>query len=154
MDRKKPLASAAAAPVVLALSVGGVAYATGDDSVQQTTGPNIERAKSAAVDYTNGGFVTGTEIGEEEDSYELEVTCDDDSQVDVHLERDIVVIGKLADYESPDGKDGPTTTDPASGSLAEEDDMLCSLEAPSQRVGRKHLPVTALLGIGLSRWRT
>ena len=134
--------------------MGGVAYATGDDSVQQTTGPNIEKAKSVAVDYTNGGFVTGTEIGEAEDYYEVEVTCDDDSLFDVHLERDIVFIGKLADCESSDGKDDPTTTDPTSGSLAEEDDMLCSLEAPSQRVCRKRLPVTPLLGIGLSRWRT
>ena len=60
--------------------------------------------------------MTGTEIGEEEAYYELEVACDDDSQDDVHLEHDLVVIGKLADHQSPDGQDGPTTTDPTSGS--------------------------------------
>src|SRR5829696_4110553 len=64
-----------AAVAALLLLVGaGVAYATGDDSSSQPTGSNIEKAKSAALDHTDGGNVTGTEVGDEEGYYEVEVT--------------------------------------------------------------------------------
>ncbi len=92
---------------MLALGAGGVASATGDDSAQQATGSNIEKAKSAALEHTNGGRVTGTEIGDEEGYYEIEITQDDGTRVDVHLDRDLDVLGKLADHENPDGKDAP-----------------------------------------------
>jgi hypothetical protein len=105
MDTKK-LVAGAAAVAVLALGGGGIAYATGDTG-EQATGPNIEKAKSAALDHTNGGQVTGTEVGDEEGYYEIEVTRDDGSQVDVHLDRNINVLGTLADNEGPDDKDGP-----------------------------------------------
>src|SRR5215203_4908102 len=86
----------------------GVAYAAGsgeDSSEQQATGPNIQKAKSVALDHTNGGRVTGTEIGDEEGYYEVEVTSDDGSQLDVHLDRDFNILSSPADHESPDGKD-------------------------------------------------
>ncbi len=105
MDKKKLVALAAAAMMVL--GGGGAAYATGGDSGEQATGPNIEKAKSAALDHTNGGRVTGTEVGDEEGYYEIEVTRDDGSQADVHLDRDLNVLTTLADHESPDDKDGP-----------------------------------------------
>ena len=85
----------------------GVAYATGGDSSAQPTGSNIDKAKSIALDQTNGGNVTGTEVGDEEGYYEVEVTKDDGSQVDVHLDRDFNVLSTPADRESPDGKDAP-----------------------------------------------
>ncbi len=97
-----------AAAVAMLLLVGaGVAYATGGDSSAQQTGDNIEKAKSAALDHTNGGNVTETEVGDEEGYYEIEVTSDDGSQADVHLDRDFNVIGTSADNESPDDKDEP-----------------------------------------------
>src|SRR5215207_8900973 len=69
-----------AAAVALLLLVGaGVAFATGsgsDSSERQATGPGIEKAKSVALDHTNGGRVTGTEIGDEEGYYEVEVIRD------------------------------------------------------------------------------
>ena len=105
MDKKKLVALATAAMMVL--GGGGAAYATGGDSGEQATGPNIEKAKSAALDHTNGGRVTGTEVGDEEGYYEIEVTRDDGSQADVHLDRDLNVLSTLADHESPDDKDGP-----------------------------------------------
>ncbi len=106
MDRKK-LAAGAAAVAILTLGGGaGIAYATGGSS-EQATGPDIEKAKSAALDHTNGGRVTGTEVGDEEGYYEIEVTRDDGSQADVHLDRDLNVLGTVADHESPDDKDGP-----------------------------------------------
>ena len=98
----------AAAVAILVLVGAGVAYATGgESSEQQATGPGIEKAKSVALDHTNGGRVTGTEIGDEEGYYEVEVTRDAGSQVDVHLDRDFNVLSTPADNESPDDKDGP-----------------------------------------------
>ncbi len=79
-----------AAAVATVLLVGaGVAYATGSsgDPSGQATRANLEKAKSVALEQTNGGRVTGTEIGDEEGYYEIEVTRDDGSQVDVHLDR-------------------------------------------------------------------
>jgi uncharacterized membrane protein YkoI len=94
----------------LLLVGAGVAYATGsggDSGEQQATGPGIEKAKRVALEHTNGGRVTGTEVGDEEGYYEVEVTRDDGSQVDVHLDRDFNVLSTPADHESPDGKDAP-----------------------------------------------
>jgi uncharacterized membrane protein YkoI len=103
---KKVLLGLALAMVVLAGA--GVAYATGsgdDSSEPQATGPGIEKAKSIALDYTNGGRVTGTEIGDEEGYYEVEVIKDDGSQVDVHLDRDFNVLSTPADHEGADSTD-------------------------------------------------
>jgi hypothetical protein len=97
----------AAAIAMLLLLGAGVAYAAGDHSSAQPTGDNIEKAKSAALDHTNGGSVTGTEVGDEEGYYEIEVTSDDGSQADVHLDRDFKVLDTAADNESPDDKDEP-----------------------------------------------
>ena len=116
MDRKK-LAVGAAAVAVLAVGAGGAAIAAqqggeapdtgGEPSEQQATGAGIEKAKSVALEHTGGGRVTGTEVGDEEGYYEIEVTRDDGSQVDVHLDRDLNVLGAPADHEGPDDKDGP-----------------------------------------------
>ena len=106
MDREK-LVAGAATVAVLALGGGGIAYATGGESRKQTAGPNIENAKNAALDHTGEGRVIGTEVGDEEGYYEIEVTRNDGSQVDVHLDRDLNMLGILSDQESPDDKDGP-----------------------------------------------
>jgi uncharacterized membrane protein YkoI len=102
----------AAAIAMLVLVGAGVAYATGsgaqDSSEQQATGPDIEKAKSVALEHTNGGRVTGTEVGDEEGYYEVEVIREDGSQVDVHLDRDFNVLSTPADHESPDDKDVPS----------------------------------------------
>ena len=103
---KKVLLGLGVAMVVLAGA--GVAYATGsgdESSEQQATGAGIEKAKSIALDYTNGGRVTGTEIGDEEGYYEVEVIRGDGSQVDVHLDRDFNVLSTPADNEGSDSKD-------------------------------------------------
>jgi uncharacterized membrane protein YkoI len=99
--RKFLLAAVAAAVMLL---VAGVAYANG--SSEQATGASIEKAKSVALDHVNGR-VTGTEVGDEEGYYEIEVTREDGSQVDVHLDRDFNVLNSPADNEGHDDKDGP-----------------------------------------------
>ena len=97
----------AAALAMLVLLGAGVAYATADDSSSQPRGSNIDKAKSIALDQTNGGNVTGTEVGDEEGYYEVEIIKDNGSQVDVHLDRDFNVLSTPADHEGPDTKDGP-----------------------------------------------
>jgi uncharacterized membrane protein YkoI len=103
---KKVLLAVAVAMVVLAGA--GVAYASGsgeDSSEQQATGAGIEKAKSIALDHTNGGQVTGTEVGDEEGYYEVEIIREDGSQVDVHLDRNYNVLSTPADHEGSDSTD-------------------------------------------------
>jgi uncharacterized membrane protein YkoI len=89
----------------LALAAGGagVASATGggDDS-RPITGKALDGASAAALQATGGGTVTGTEVGDEESYYEVEVTKDDGSQVDVQLDRNLNPVGQSADSESHD----------------------------------------------------
>ncbi len=94
-----------AAGVVAALAVvggTGIAVASGgDDDATDTpiTGPALDRARTAALDHLGGGKVTGTEIDDEESYYEVEVTRDDGSQVDVQLDRSFQVVSQKADRE-------------------------------------------------------
>jgi hypothetical protein len=98
----------AAVVAVLVLVGAGVAYATGsgDDSSGQAGGANIEKAKSVALEHVSGR-VTGTEVGDEEGYYEVEVVKDDGSQVDVHLDKNFNVLGTPADDEGPENGDEP-----------------------------------------------
>jgi uncharacterized membrane protein YkoI len=92
---------------VAALAAGGagVAVATsgGEDSAEgpdkPIAGSALDQASQAALDHTGGGQVTETETGDEESYYEVEVTLDDGSQVDVQLDRDFNVVGDETDTE-------------------------------------------------------
>jgi uncharacterized membrane protein YkoI len=64
---------------------------------QAITGSALDKASAAALDHTGGGQVTDTEVGDEESYYEIEVTRDDGSQVDVQLDRSFQVVGDEAD---------------------------------------------------------
>jgi len=91
----------------LALAAGGAGVAVaggGDDDATETpiTGNDLDRASAAALDHTGQGSVSGTEVGDEESYYEVEVTLDDGSQVDVQLDRGFNVVGDEADSESED----------------------------------------------------
>ncbi|MFQ5556047.1 MAG: hypothetical protein ACE5GB_00810 [Acidimicrobiales bacterium] len=88
-----------------AVAAGTVTTAAGgDDSEVPITGPALERASAVALAHTAGGRVTETEIGDEDSFYEVEVTLDDGSQVDVQLDEDFEVVGSVADLD--DGSDG------------------------------------------------
>jgi len=94
---------------VLAVALGAVtltAVAQGGDSDQPITGPALEDASQAALEHTGGGRVTGTEVGDEETYYEVEVTLDDGSQVDVQLDENFNVVGHAADQEGAKDQDG------------------------------------------------
>lgn len=75
----------------------------GDDSEGPITGSELDRASAAALEATGGGEVTGTEVGDEDSFYEVEVTLDDGSQVDVQLDRDFTVVDSSTDHEDDAG---------------------------------------------------
>ena len=100
----KHKAVAITAAAVVAARLGGVAIARaagGDDDQRDTpiTGSALDRAKAVALEHTGGGRVTGTQVGDEEGAYEVEVTRADGSQVDVHLDARFAVIGQARDGE-------------------------------------------------------
>ena len=85
-------------PVVVAVALGGgaaYALATADDDAADTpiSGSELDRASAAALAHTGGGRVTGSEVGDEEGAYEIEVTLPEGKQVDVHLDAAFRVIG-------------------------------------------------------------
>ena len=93
----------AAAAVAIAAIGGSIAAATGDDDRDQPiTGEALGRASAAALAHTAGGAVTGTEVGDEDGYYEVEVTLADGRQVDVHLDRAFRVLDSRADEERAD----------------------------------------------------
>lgn len=101
--------------VVGALAAGlvaagaGIALASGqgdgDTEDHPITGPALGKAKTAALAHTGGGTVTGTEAGDEEGAYEVEVTMPDGRQVDVHLDDRFHVLGSAED-RTESGDDG------------------------------------------------
>jgi uncharacterized membrane protein YkoI len=92
---------------VLALAAGGagIAIAGGSDEAEDAAeGPDVaidgsalDKASAAALESTGGGTVSGTEVGDEESYYEVEVTREDGSQVDVQLDRAFQVVGGESD---------------------------------------------------------
>lgn len=108
MKRPTKIVTGAALAVALAGGGGAAAIAgddagNADDSEAPIRGDALTQASEAALDHTGGGDVTGTEIGDEESYYEIEVTRDDGSQVDVQLDRDFAVVGDEADREDESG---------------------------------------------------
>jgi uncharacterized membrane protein YkoI len=113
MDTRRKMLAAAAAVAASVVGVGAVAATANDylgsqPDVEQSddpgqdavegpdvpiTGTALERASQAALDYLGGGRVTGTEVGDEESYYEVEVTLDDGRQVDVQLDEAFDVVG-------------------------------------------------------------
>jgi uncharacterized membrane protein YkoI len=85
--------------LLIAGTAAGIAIATGDDDETPITGDALTRASAAALQYTGGGTVTDSEVGDEEGYYEIEVTMADGSQIDVHLDENFNVIGSQADQE-------------------------------------------------------
>jgi uncharacterized membrane protein YkoI len=103
--KKRIQGAVVAAVTIVALAFGAAALAGatgGDDDARETpiTGQALDRASVAALAHTGGGKVTGTEAGDEEGAYEVEVTRADGSQVDVHLDKDFKVLSQAADGDT------------------------------------------------------
>ncbi len=106
VERKAKLIGSAALTVGMIGAATGIAAAgSGDDSEPAITGEALDRASAAALEHTGGGRVTGTEVGDEEGFYEVEVTLDDGRQVDVHLDRGLTVLDSVSDDDEGDGSE-------------------------------------------------
>lgn len=100
----------AAGAVALAVVAGtGIASASGGDDEAEVEAPisgsALDQASAAALAHTGEGRVTETEVGDEESMYEVEVTLDDGSQVDVGLDEAFEVVSAEADEEEPGDSD-------------------------------------------------
>jgi hypothetical protein len=95
-----------AGTIVLTLSGGPSALTftgggTGGDDAGASDANALTRASAAALAATGSGRVTGTEVGDEESWYDIEVTLDDGQQVDVQVDESFVVVSSSADVEDP-----------------------------------------------------
>jgi uncharacterized membrane protein YkoI len=101
------IATTALAGGAVAGTAGFAAAGGSDDDASEApiTGTALDRATDAALEHTGGGTVTGTEVGDEEGFYEVEVVLDNGSQVDVHLDEAFNVISGDGDNESESGDD-------------------------------------------------
>jgi hypothetical protein len=87
--------------VVGAGGIGIAAASGGSESTEGSdvpiSGASLQRASEAALAETGGGRVTGSEVGDEESWYEVEVTLDNGDQTDVQLDEDFAVVGTKTD---------------------------------------------------------
>jgi hypothetical protein len=97
MKTRTKIIIAAVAVAVLTVAGAGIAVAGSDDPDTPITGEALEKASAAALAYTGEGIVTDSEAGDEESYYEVEVTLDDGSQIDVQLDENFRVVGSEAD---------------------------------------------------------
>ena len=98
----------AAGAVAIIAGGAGVAAASGSGEGPDVaiTGDALQKASEAALAETGGGTVSGTEVGDEDSYYEVEVTRGDGSQVYVQLDESFAVVGSNADEESSGGGAG------------------------------------------------
>ena len=107
MKRSTKIIAGTAVAAAVAGGAGVAAAAGGSDDAAEgpdsaISGNALEKAGAAALTETGGGRVTGTEIGDEESYYEVEVTLDDGRQVDVQLDEAFAVVGSSDDVEHSD----------------------------------------------------
>ena len=108
MQKRTKLMIVGTAAVAVAAGGAGVAFGTGadDGSGKPITGPALDRASAAALAAAGGGRVTGSEVGDEEGYYEVEVTRADGSSVDVHLDRGFNVSDQASDDSESEAESG------------------------------------------------
>jgi uncharacterized membrane protein YkoI len=102
--RTKLIASAVLALAAAGGTAGAVA-ATGDTDTA-ITGSARAHAEQVALATVGSGRVTETEAGDEEGYYQVEVTKDDGTQVDVNMDKSFNVIKTKTDHESANDTGG------------------------------------------------
>lgn len=106
MNKKHRTLVAAAGLAIGGLAIGAATVAAQsppgqvEDADDTDEGPDIpitdadlDRASAVALEFTGEGRVTATEIEDEESYYEVEVTLDDGSEIDVQLDEEFNVVG-------------------------------------------------------------
>jgi uncharacterized membrane protein YkoI len=105
--RKRVVAAAAGAGLVLTLAAGGIAVATGGDdgpTSHQYTHEQADAATKAALTATHGGTANSVETDNENGAtYEVEVTKPDGATVDVRLDEHYQVVVIEGDGEGAGG---------------------------------------------------
>jgi hypothetical protein len=113
MTRIKKILISIVAVAGLGLGGAAIAGAAGGED-KPITGPALDKASKAALDHTNGGSITETEVDtpEADDEkeagdghYEVEVKGADGKQVEVNLDQDFKVVGSEADDDDGDKDD-------------------------------------------------
>ncbi len=102
MKRKTKIAIAAGVALAAIGTGVGVATATFNDTEAPIIGTAYEEATKAALAHVGEGRVTETEAGDEDGAYEVEITRNDGTQVDVHLDAAFNVIGTKSDGKNDD----------------------------------------------------
>ena len=107
MRRRTRIYAAAGAIGIVAAGIGtaAVGAASSDDQEPPISEPDLSRASRAALEHTGEGRVTETEVGDEDSYYEVEVTLDDGSRVDVQLDEQFRVVDSESDDDSGDDDD-------------------------------------------------
>ena len=100
MQPKTRIAIAVVAVIVIGGGAGIAAAASSGDSETPITGTDLQHASQVALTHTGQGRVTGTEVGDEESYYQIEVTLDNGSQIDVQLDKDFHVVTANGDTEN------------------------------------------------------
>ena len=113
MQRKARIAIATGIAVAALAGAGGAVLAStsGHDTDTHISGDTLARATAAALTHTGQGRVTGIEVGDEESLYEVEVTLDDGSQVDVQLDAAFHVVSASGDIEVAEDRDAEDNDD-------------------------------------------
>lgn len=100
MNRRKWIASAAIAAIVIVAGAGIVLGGSTGDSDTPLSGSALDQATAAALAHTGGGTVMETEVGDDGAAYGVEIRLDDGSVVEVQLDDAFNVIGSEADDDS------------------------------------------------------
>jgi hypothetical protein len=99
ITKKFVIVAGAGAVIAGGAGVAAAAGGSGEGPDVAISGDALQKASDAALAATGGGKVTGSEVDDEESYYEVEVTKDDGSQVDVQLDENFSVVGSKTDRE-------------------------------------------------------
>ncbi len=91
------VAAVAAIVIGIGVTVSATGATGGDENEAPISGSALDQASAAALAHTGEGRVSDTEAGDEESLYEVEVTLDDGSEVDVQLDANFNVVGSEAE---------------------------------------------------------
>jgi hypothetical protein len=108
MTRGRKLVIVGATVVALGATGIGIAQAVGDDTDEQATGPQADRAKRAAVEAMHAASAVAVERENENGTaWEVEVVMNDGRQVEVDLDQNFALVGAKSDDGGPnEDRDG------------------------------------------------
>ncbi|MGQ0669184.1 MAG: PepSY domain-containing protein [Actinomycetota bacterium] len=107
MDRKTRWIAGGALAVAVIGGGTGFALAAGGDDDKPLAGSTLDKATAAALEFTGGGTVVETEVGDDGAAYGVEIRLDDGSVVEVGLDASFNVIGQEGDDDGPGEDAGP-----------------------------------------------